>query len=233
MIHTLAEKAIQYLKQDTDYRLDPQLTGRVLLQVLFYRVCMMIRGSWCGLWLRQNKGKLFVGSGVTLRHPQNISIGHSVIFEDYVTIDALSYNGVVLGDNVTIARFSTIQCTGVIRAIGVGLRIGNNSAVGAYSFIGAQGGIEIGDNVIMGPRVNLHAENHIYEDLGLPIRLQGETRQGIIVEDDCWIGSGTIILDGVHIKQGCVIAAGSVVTKDIPAYSVVAGVPARIIKHRA
>jgi len=232
MIKSLTERTIRNLKHNPDYHLDSELNGRVLVQVLMYRAGMMIRGSWQHLWLQQCKGKLQVGKGVTLRHPQKITIGRSVIFEDHVTIDALSHKGVVLGDNVTVARFSTIQCTGVIRSIGVGLQIGNNSAVGAYSFIGAQGGIEIGDNVIMGPRVGIYSENHIYQDLDKPIYLQGETRQGIIIESDCWIGSGAIILDGVHIGRGCVVAAGSVVSKDVPAYTVIAGVPARIVKER-
>lgn len=232
MLHRLIERTIQYLKQDTSYQLDPALTGRALWQVSTYRGGMMLRGSWRRWQFGHNKGKLLLGKRVTLRHPQYVSIGRSVIIEDHVTIDALSRDGVVLGDNVTIARFSTIQCTGVIRATGMGLRIGDNSAVGAYSFLGAQGGIVIGCNVIMGPRVSFHAENHRYENMDIPIRLQGESRQGIIVADDCWIGAGSIILDGVHIGQGCVVAAGSVVTKSIPPYAIVAGVPARVIQQR-
>ncbi len=232
MIYRLVEKIIQTLKHDASYQLDSVLTGRALFQVASYRGIAMLRGNWRRLWLKESKGVLFVGKRVTLRNPQMISVGRSVVIEDYVTIDALSQQGVILGDNVTIAKFSTIQCTGVIRSLGSGLKIGDNSAVGAYSFLGAQGGITIGNDVIMGPRVSFHAENHKYDNLRLPIRLQGETRQGIVVEDDCWIGAGSIFLDGVHIGTGCVVAAGSVVTKDVPAFSIVAGSPARIIKHR-
>ncbi|MBP6016207.1 MAG: acyltransferase [Candidatus Promineofilum sp.] len=232
MIHQLIEKLAQALKQDSSYQLDPALTGRVLLQVAFQRGRAILRGEWSRLWLRECKGALFVGKAVSLQHPQMISVGRSVIIEDYVRIDALSHWGVVLGNNVTIAKFTTIQCTGVIRSLGSGLRIGNNSAIGAYSFLGAQGGITIGDDVIMGPRVSFHAENHRYEDLDIPIRLQGENRQGIVVENDCWIGAGAIILDGVRIGSGAIVAAGSVVTKEVPAFAIVAGSPARIIKQR-
>jgi acetyltransferase-like isoleucine patch superfamily enzyme len=232
MIHQFVEKTIQSLKQDSSYQLDPALTGRALFQVASYRGLALLKGGWRRLWLRESKGALLVGKDVILRNPQMFSVGHSVIIEDNVTIDALSKEGVILGDNVTIAKFTTIQCTGVIRALGKGLKIGNNSAVGAYSFLGAQGGITIGNDVIMGPRVSFHAENHIYEDTAVPIRLQGETRRGIVVEDDCWIGAGSIILDGVHIGMGSVVAAGSVVTKDVPAFSIVAGVPAHVIKQR-
>ena len=232
MIRHLVEKVAQSLKHDTNYHLDPALTGRVLLQVAFQRGRAGLRGGWRRLWLKESKGVLFIGKGVSLQHPQQISVGRSVIIEDFVRIDALSELGVVLGDNVTIAKFTTIQCTGVIRSLGVGLRVGNNSAIGAYSFLGAQGGITIGDDVIMGPRVSFHAENHRYEDPHIPIRLQGETRKGIEVEDDCWIGAGAIILDGVRIGSGAVVAAGSIVTKDVPAFAIVAGSPARIIKQR-
>jgi len=89
-----------------------------------------------------------------------------------------------------------------------------------------------GDNVICGPRVSFHAENHVYTDPNTPIRLQGVTRRGIVVEADCWIGAGSMILDGVRIGRGTVVAAGAVVTRDVPPYSVVAGVPARVIKSR-
>ena len=232
MIHRFVERTIQSLKGDAGYRLDPALTGRALGQVASYRGSTMLRGTWRRLWLKNSGGALFIGKKVTMRSPQMISVGRSVVIEDYVTIDALSLQGVILGDNVTIAKFTTIQCTGVIRSLGLGLRIGNNSAIGAFSFLGAQGGITIGNDVIMGPRVSFHAENHKYSDLHLPIRLQGETQRGIVVEDDCWVGSGSIFLDGVHVGTGSVVAAGSVVTKDVPAFSVVAGSPARIIRRR-
>jgi acetyltransferase-like isoleucine patch superfamily enzyme len=219
-------------KQDTRYHLDPNMTLRALLQVLIRRGFAFMRGLFQRIWLGKSSGTLFVGRQVRLLCPQYISAGRGVIIDDYVSIDALSQQGVELADNVTIAKFVTIQCSGVIRHLGVGLRIGSNSAIGAYSFLGAQGGITIGKNVIMGPRVSLHAENHIYTSLTTPIRLQGEERQGIVIEDDCWIGAGAIILDGVQIGAGCVVAAGSVVTKNVPAYSVIAGVPAKVLKSR-
>lgn len=227
------ERAIQKLKRDPNYHLDTAVSGRILRQVLWQRVTAQVRGLYRQIGLRHTHGRLFIGRHVSLFHPQLITVGRAVIIEDNVTINALSQNGVVLGDNVTIAKFATIQCTGVIRHMGVGLTIGNNSAVGAYSFLGAQGGIQIGANVIMGPRVSFHAENHIYHDTETPIRLQGESRQGIVIEDDCWIGAGAIILDGVHIGHGSIIAAGSVVTQNVPAYAVMAGVPARLIKTRS
>lgn len=231
MFLPLFESIIQYLKQDTGYQVDPNLTGRILLQVAQYRLWTLFRGLFRKGQF-DSAGVVFMGRGVVLRHPQLLRTGRSLVLEDNVFIDALSVEGVTLGDNVTIARHASIQCTGVIRSLGVGLHVGSNSAIGAYSFIGAQGGVTIGQNVIMGPRVSIHSENHKYAALTIPIRLQGESRKGIVIGDNCWIGAGAIVLDGITIGEGSVIAAGSVVTKDVPEKAVVAGVPARIIRFR-
>lgn len=232
VIHLWSERLIRQLKRDRNYALDSRITIKDLIEIFWHRGLTALRGLWVSWQLGHSGSVLFIGKNVTLRHKRCITLGNSVIIEDGVFIDALSRNGVVFGNNVTIAKNTTIQCTGVIQELGEGLEIGDNSAVGAYSFIGAQGGIKIGSNVIMGPRISIQSENHGYQELGIPIRLQPTTRQGIVIEDDCWIGTNSIILDGVHIHSGCVIAAGSVVTKDIPPNSVVAGVPAHVIKGR-
>jgi acetyltransferase-like isoleucine patch superfamily enzyme len=161
-----------------------------------------------------------------------ISCGRNVILEDYVFLDGLSKNGIVIGSNVTIARHASVLCTGVIADVGMGVSIGDNSAIGAYSFIGGQGGVDIGKNVLVGAGVKMFSENHIYDRLDIPIRQQGERRHGITIGEDCWIGAGSIILDGAALSKGCVVAAGSVVRGDIEAYSVIGGVPARILKSR-
>jgi acetyltransferase-like isoleucine patch superfamily enzyme len=231
-LHSLAERTIQTLKRDRSYRIDPALSGRGFLQVLAYRLSALARGMLRRPWLGGGRGPLFIGPRVRLRHPQLIRAGRSCIIEEHVLIDALAHQGVRLGDNVTLARGVIIQCTGVIQQIGVGVRIDDNSALGAYSFIGGQGGVSIGRNVIMGPRVNIHSENHCYEDPSVPMRLQGVSRRGVSIGDDCWIGAGAIILDGVTVGRGCVIAAGSVVTRNLADYSVAAGAPARVLRSR-
>jgi len=232
MLHSFSQKIIRRLKNKPAYCLDKSLHVRLLLPVLGMRSRTLMRGWLKHFRLGHSRGALFMGRQVQLRHPRLIRIGRSVIIEDHVLIDALSKQGVQLGDNVTVARYATIQCTGVISQLGIGLCVGANSAIGAGSFLGAQGGIKIGADVIMGPRVNIHSEDHRYDDVETPIRLQGVKRRGVIVEDDCWIGAGAIILNGVHIGRGCVVAAGSVVKKSIPAYSVAAGAPAQVVKRR-
>ncbi len=80
--------------------------------------------------------------------------------------------------------------------------------------------------------MKIFSENHNFTKTDVIIRIRGETRIGVKIEKDCWIGSGAIILDGVNIASGCVVAAGSVVTKSFDAYSVIAGVPAKLVKIR-
>ncbi len=159
-----------------------------------------------------------------------VRLGRHNIIEDDVQIRALSKSGVKTGDNVTIGRGSILICSGVVRWLGEGLEIGSQSAVGAQSFIAAQGGVVIGREVIMGPGVSIFSEDHIFSRTDLPIRSQGEARARVIIEDNCWIGSCVTILKGVRIGHGSVIAAGSVVTKDVVAGSLMAGVPAAFVR---
>ena len=116
--------------------------------------------------------------------------------------------------------------------MGEKLTIGKNVGIAANAFISMRGPVTIGDDTIFGPNVAIHAENHNFNDVKVPIRLQGATRKGVTIGNDCWIGSNVKILDGVTIGNGCIIAAGAVVNKDIPDYSIAGGIPAKIIKER-
>jgi len=90
--------------------------------------------------------------------------------------------------------------------------------------------VTIGDRVFTSPFTQIIAVNHIFDDPKRPFTDQGITAEGIVIEDDCWLGAGAVITDGVRVGKGSVVAAGAVVTKDVPPHSVVAGVPAKIIK---
>jgi acetyltransferase-like isoleucine patch superfamily enzyme len=226
------EILISRLKNDPTYRFKMPYTDRQLITIVLYRGLQVLRGLPRRLTLRLSGGMLFCGRSVVIEHGYLIKSGPNLILEDYVQINALSERGVNLGRNVTIGKGAIIACTGVIANKGIGIEIGDYSAIGAQSFIGCQGGVKIGSNVIMGPGVRIFSENHNYEDIKIPIRLQGETRKGVVIEDDSWVGSGVTILDGVTIGTGTLIAAGSVVTKDIPSFSVVAGIPAKVLKNR-
>ena len=131
------------------------------------------------------------------------------------------------GPGTTIKQFAIIiTTTGRIR-------MGKECNLGQFSTIAAKHrDIIIGDYVRIGPHVNLLASNRIYKDPNIPIMKQGHTENGITVGNDVWIGAGSNILDGVRIGDGSIVAAGAVVNKDVPPYSIVGGVPAKIIGRR-
>ena len=110
--------------------------------------------------------------------------------------------------------------------------MGKRCGIGAFSFVGAAGGIIVGDDVIMGQYISFHSENHIFDDLNIPINQQGVTNKGIEIGANCWVGSKVTFLDGTIIGTGCVIAAGAVVSGTFPNNAVIGGVPAKILKYR-
>ena len=176
--------------------------------------------------------RVFIHYSSTIKCPSYIQTSHNLSIDRKCYIDALSINGIVFGSNVSIGKHTTIECTGSLKALGDGLKVGNRVGLGTHGFFGCAGGVEIGDDTIFGNFVSLHSENHNYHDKNIPIRLQGVTRKGIKIGKDCWIGSKATILDGSIIGDGCIVAAGAVVRGVIPPYSIVGGVPAKIIKSR-
>lgn len=180
-----------------------------------------LRGLWKRLFIRKVKGLFLVGKGVTVTHGSHIRCGRNVKFEDYAEIHGLCSEGLTFGDNVTISRGVMIRPSSYYGGdLGKGLVMGDHSSIGPYGYVGCSGKITIGSNVMLGPKCSLFAENHVFENTDATIKEQGVKQKGITIEDDCWIGSNTIILDGVTIGKGSVIAAGSVVSKDVPAYCV-------------
>lgn len=111
------------------------------------------------------------------------------------------------------------------------IEIGNNSGIGINARI--SGKCIIGNNVMMGPECMIFTKNHNTKRLDIPMCMQGNTKEEkVIIDDDVWIGARVIILPGVHISTGAIIAAGSVVTRDVEKYTIVAGVPAKKIYDR-
>ena len=111
------------------------------------------------------------------------------------------------------------------------LEIGDNSGIGEFSEL--HGAIKIGKNVMMGHYCLFYSRNHAHSRTDIPMIKQGfEEIRPVIIGNDVWIGSRVTILPGVHVSDGCILAAGSVITKDTPPYSIVAGNPAKVIKKR-
>lgn len=114
---------------------------------------------------------------------------------------------------------------------GDGIEIGDNSGLGINCYI--RGPLTIGKDVMMGPDVMIFHGDHEMSRRDIPMRLQGDSvTKPVIIGDDVWIGARSIILKGVHVGNGAVIAAGAVVTRDVPEYAIVGGLPAKVIKYR-
>lgn len=206
---------------------------RELFTIMFNKGFSVIRGLLLiKPFLKSSKGIVFAEKGAKIHFGHKVKTGSGLNLMKYSTINALSYKGVEIGNNFTLGKYAIIECTGVLRNVGSSLKIGNNVGINHYCFIGVRGDIEIGNDVIFGPRVNIFSENHNYDRTDIAIKHQGVTKDKTIIGNDVWIGANVSIMSGVTIGNGCIIAAGAVVTKDIPSYSIVGGVPAKIIKNR-
>lgn len=153
-----------------------------------------------------------IGGGVSVRNADCISIGPNVdIGKESIFMPIKGYAG---------TKYTPV------------ITIGDGSYIGARNSFACINGIEIGKDVLFAGNVHVTDHSHGYEDINTPIRLQPLFSKGkIVIEDQCWLGFSCEILSGVHIGQHSIVAARSVVTKDVPAYSIVAGNPAKVIKQ--
>lgn len=174
----------------------------------------------------------FIAASARLTGSRYFSMGRGGVLGARVHIDAVSTEGINFGSRVTIDEGTILRASGVIRNMGVGIQIGSQTAIGAFNFIHGGGGVEIGCNCLFGPYVSIFSENHRFDDVNVPIREQGEVRKRVTIGDDVWIGTGSVVLAGVTIGSHAVVAAGSVVTKDLEANTVYAGNPAKQIRKR-
>lgn len=218
-------------KRNPSFSFDKDLSSRMILQFILIQGMSFLRGMKVLFALKKSKG-LLLGRQVHFFCLSRITWGRFLRLGDNVYISAMGRDGVHLGNNVSIGAFSRIIISTSFNHMGKGIKIGNNVGIGEYAYLGGAGGLEIGDDCITGQYLSCHPENHNYEDLTSPIRLQGVNRKGIRIGKNCWIGSKVTILDGVEIGNGCIIAAGSVVNRSFPENSVIGGVPAKIIKIR-
>lgn len=175
-------------------------------------------------------GVAAIENGVRLRFASNIRLGAGVYIDQGAYLHATP-GGIAIGAGTFIMHGAVLHVYNFRDLPHAFIRIGRDSLIGEYNVLRGQGGIAIGDRVYTAPLVQLLAVNHVYDDPTRPMADQGITAQGIVVEDDVWIGAGAIITDGVRIGRGAVVAAGAVVTGHVPPHTVVGGVPARVLKE--
>jgi len=167
----------------------------------------LLRYLWAKLFLKSCGVRVGIACGVKVKGANNITIMNKVKFDENCYLDARGGN-IFIGNETMFNRCVYI-----------------NASIG--------GKITFGDDCIIGPNVIFRTANHNYMQTEIPIKEQGHETKNISVCDDVWVGAAAIILPGVTLGKGSVVAAGSVVTKTVPEYQVVAGNPARFIKKRS
>lgn len=215
-----------------DIQFDTDLPISYLFSVVFDRACMMLRGSIRRIRFKKAGKLFFCGRKVTIKCPGKLTIGSGVSIKRGTIIDALSRDGVKIGNNSSIGENCKILCSGSISEIGKGIIIGDNTGIANDCFFGAAGGIEIGSNVVMGQNVRFHSENHNFSDPNKLIKEQGVSHKGIKIGSNCWIGAGAVFLDGAEIGDGCVVGANAVIKDKFPNDCVIVGIPAKKVKNR-
>jgi acetyltransferase-like isoleucine patch superfamily enzyme len=194
----------------------PTIIG-IGLRGIIYRLIMKMNG-WAA-----------IENGVRLRYADHIRLGHGVYLDQLTYLHACP-GGINIDSNSIVMHGAILHVYNFRDLPHAGIQIGKESLIGEYSVIRGQGGVKIGDRVYTSPYCQIIAVNHVFDDPDRPFIEQGITAEGILIEDDVWIGAGAIITDGVQIGKGAVVAAGAVVTEDVPAHTIVGGVPARIIR---
>jgi acetyltransferase-like isoleucine patch superfamily enzyme len=225
MIKNLFQKML--IKSGKNYQIDDRIPTKLLYWVLYTRAIMLVRG-----YIKTGR-KIFLGNNTKIINSKNIVFGKSVTIAKHCFLDGFSSEKIILGDCVKIGAYSTLTSTSHFSKYGKGLKIGSNSAFGQFTEFGAAGGIEIGNDVIMGSYVSFHSENHIFSDSDKLIREQGVTSKGIKLGNNIWVGAKVTFLDGCIVGNNSVVAAGAVVNGIFPDNVVLGGVPAKIIKNLA
>lgn len=222
----------QIIKQrNQSFSFDSEMDSRTLFSFLLKVGFDLIRGLKCLLLLRNPK-RMMMGKSCSFQYVHKIKWGRYLKLGKQVHISGLGKKGVRLGENVSIGSYSQLIVSTTLNNMGEAIVIEDNVGIGEFSYIGGAGGVVIGKDTIIGQYLSVHPENHVFSDIHKPIRLQGVSREGIEIGEDCWIGSKVTILNGVKIGAHSVVAAGSVVTKSFPPFSVIGGIPARILKKR-
>ena len=209
---------------------------------LKYELITSVFGAWpggSGVWLRSRFYPLimrrmprsaYLGANVVVRHPGQISLGAHTYIDSFVLLEGMSDHpngGIELGEGNYVHSYCTISA-----AYHGYVRTGRNCSFNEGMQIFGTGGVDIGDNVLVGGLTAIVGYSHRFDDMTTLIQDQPITARGIHIGSNVWIGALVAIRDGVTVGDGAVIGAGSVVTRDVPPDTVVAGVPARPLRKR-
>jgi len=207
----ILEQALFFLLRET-----PSVVG-IGLRALAYRLIL------------KSDGLPIVEDHVRLCMPANIHLGRHVYLDHGVYLHACP-QGIFISDETFVMHGTELHVYNFRDLPGAGIWIGSSCFIGESCLVRGQGGVRIGDAVLLAPRVQVLAVDHLFGDPSRPVIQQGIAARGIVVEDGAWIGAGAILLDGVTVGKGAVVGAGAVVTQDVPARTLAVGVPARVVR---
>jgi uncharacterized protein (TIRG00374 family) len=170
-----------------------------------------------------------LNASVTLRHSYKISIGKRCVIDEYCLLSAQGddNSSITIGDEVLLSRGT------IVKTRNGSIHIGDYANIGSNCRFASTSSITLGRHVLFANDCAIGLINHRSDLLDVPIMYQGFIdRGGVVIEDDVWLGAGVIVLDGVRIGKGSIIGALSLVTQDIPPYSIAVGIPAKVIRSR-
>ena len=211
--------------------------GRYIWEQLILTLCGQVP-TVVGIGLRafayrlimRLEGIVAIEKDVRVRFADNVQLAKGVYLDEGVYLHACP-DGVEIGENTFVMHRAELHVYNFRGLSKAGIKIGSDSLIGEFCVIRGPGGVSIGDRVYLSPAVHIYSSNHEYKDPDVCFIDQGVTTKGVTIEDECWIGAMAVILDGVTIGRRSVVAAGAVVTEDVPPYSLVAGVPAKVIRN--
>ncbi|RIK40062.1 MAG: transferase [Chloroflexi bacterium] len=219
-IGTQASNPVAYARQELVTSLlgwVPSLPG-IAARGLAYRLILAADGTPA------------IEQSVRIRFAENVRLGRNVFLDHGVYLHACP-GGISIGDDSLVMHGSILHVYNFRGLPNAGITIGRRVIVGEMSVIRGQGGVTIGDDVLIAPQVQILAVDHVVQSARAPIMTQGLITEGIVIEDGAWLGAGAIVTDGVRIGRNAVVGAGAVVTRDIPAGTVAVGVPARVVRE--
>lgn len=189
----------------------------------------MFRLKWRVCWLREKVSLYFHTLYALVLYWPHLSIQGKVMFRaGFIVRQFLPQKSILevcLKGNNRLGENTIIQGSGRII-------FGKESFCGAFCVFGVNEEVLIGQHVMISDAVTIRDTDHVFKDLDRPMKQQGFFTQPVVIEDDVWIGHGATILKGVTIGTGSIVAAGAVVTKVVPPFSIVGGIPARVISRR-
>jgi acetyltransferase-like isoleucine patch superfamily enzyme len=187
-----------------------------------------LRGLVYKIFFGKLGNRVEIQTGVEFFCAYRMEIGDKVSISRDVRIRSIGpYDPIKIGNGVSFDRGVDIKAHGNQ----AGIEIGDRTYLGPYTCLSG-GKLKIGKDCLIASHSSIYSNNHIFSNIAQNINQQGNSYKGITIEDNCWLGTGVKVLDGVTIGEGSVIGAGAVITKNIPPYSIAVGVPAKVISSR-